>query len=417
MLQKFLRVSGWAWGAVFFVLAAQSGEAAQVRVAVLRLDYTSDGSAQAAPRIQEGVFTHPRSMAAYFSEASFGAVSLVGRVYNIVPPAPLQPIAPGATALYNNCWPASDVAVLEAAAQAGVRLARFNKVVFVVTRPPGHELCGGGVSTFGPNTYNLSTGPVSVSISRVSGDFVVDPIGDYSGTTHSTLAHELAHSFGLDYHSNAYWCSDGQLLSSNLAACSHQSYGDLYSMIGLRSQMSLLSSPHTAQLGWLPAAQIRTVSASGTYTMNAYAGPLTPGSQEIRAMRLVLPTPLPMRASGGAILMAHELFFELRSNSGFDARSTFFRMIPLESGPPYIISNVDGVLITAVGPAAIGPGTITNQLPVQLIQNPAYAPNAAADAYLRPGRLVTLPGGRISFEVLSVNRNVAPNTVTLRFQF
>ena len=359
---------------------------ATASVAVLRFDYLQDGTAPSLAAIRQAVFTHSKSMAKYFEATSFGRVRLVGEVYDVPPPAPL--FGSGWTA----CWPATDEAALEAAIQAGLPLAQYQRIIFVVRRSPSTPGCAAGNSTLGTRIFQLSIGPLNLSVARLGEPFYMT--GDFSQTTQSTLAHELGHSFGVSFHANSYSCSDGQFLSQNLSTCTQQPYGDLFQMMGLRSQMSLFSSPLTERLGWLPPAHITQVTRPGLYPIYAYGDPLplmatSPRSHTARALKIKLRKPVPIRTVTGVEAQISELYIEFRRNVGFDFRLN--RSVSLAGGGTYLIPNTDGVILTGVSYTGEPGGYFTHLLPVQTIANPQYIPNSAADPYLRVGSSVSVP--------------------------
>ena len=177
--------------------------------------------------------------------------------------------------------------------------------------------------------------------------------------------------------------------------------------------MSLFGSILANQLGWLPAQNIKGVTVGGDYQIDAYGDPLTPGIPSIRAIKIPLQTPVEFRTATGTSLFATQLFFEFRRNVGFDFRT--FRNIALAGGGNYTVPDVDGVVITALTPS--NGVNLTHLIPVQLIPGVAYAPYEVADPYLRPGQVITVPGNGISIQVIAINKNATPNTLTLRVEY
>ena len=374
------------------------------RTAVLRFDYLRDGTAPSLALIRDAIFTNPKSMARYYQAASFGSLDIQGEVFDIPPPAPL--FGTGWTA----CWPATDEAALNAAIAAGVPLRNYQQVVYVVHRPAGIPNCAGGVSSLGPMTFNLSIGPITLSVARLGVPFYL--AGDFSQTTQSTLAHELGHSLGVTFHANSYMCNDGQFLSQNFISCTHYAYGDLFQVMGLRTQMSLFSSPIAERLGWLPQSAIIQGQSMGTYRLYAYGDPIPASGTSARALKIILPTPVPFRTVTGATPEVSELYFEFRRNVGFDYR--FQRNIALAGGGNFTVPDTDGVIITGVVQGTTPGSYYTLLLPVQTIPNVAYGQNSASNPYLRMGQSIVIPLNGMRIEVVGIQTAATPHWIDVR---
>ncbi len=372
------------------------------RTAVITVDYLHDGLEQSTAAVKSGMFDDPTgSMRTYYLEASRGKVNLTGDVFPpIDPPEPLYGTG------YSYCYP-DDIRLLNKAVQTGISFLSYDKVV-VLVHDDFKSACASGVSTYGILNYPTAYGIISVAISRTREKFYGPH--DFTGTQHSTLAHELGHAYGNSFHANSLLCPGG-LPTGTLQDCSIMSYGDLTDMMGIRTQMGRFNPFEEERAGWLPASNITTVSASGIYTVYAYNSVLTDQAQ---ALKIILPNPLPFGPTSAG-LTASQLMLSLRRWTGFDYRFPFYRNIPLSSGGPYVVTDPDGALIH-VG-ASVGGIMLPYLLPARLIDTASYPPNMAADPYMRPGQTFLVPNNGISVEVLDVNTTVTPAEMRVRVLF
>ncbi|MBI3828673.1 MAG: PKD domain-containing protein, partial [Planctomycetes bacterium] len=91
--------------------------------------------------------------------------------------------------------------------------------------------------------------------------------------TPSTAAHEFGHNLGL-WHANAWSTTDG----TTIGAGSNFEYGDLFDTMG-SGPLAAYNACHKNRLGWLPGANVTTVTTSGTYRITAFDQPvLTAGT-------------------------------------------------------------------------------------------------------------------------------------------
>jgi hypothetical protein len=85
-------------------------------------------------------------------------------------------------------------------------------------------------------------------------------------------AHELGHNYGC-WHSNYWSCTDGTVIGAG----SNQEYGNPFSIMTFDDGQASNARNHDAymknQFGWLPSANVTTVSASGSYTIHAFDDP------------------------------------------------------------------------------------------------------------------------------------------------
>ncbi|MCK6473273.1 MAG: carboxypeptidase regulatory-like domain-containing protein [Planctomycetes bacterium] len=94
-------------------------------------------------------------------------------------------------------------------------------------------------------------------------------------SSYGTLCHELGHNFGL-WHAN-FWSATGD---SVIGPGSNSEYGDSYDVMG--SSGGGINNHYNAyeknRLGWLPTANVSTITASGTYRIYRFDQPMLDAS-------------------------------------------------------------------------------------------------------------------------------------------
>lgn len=392
--------------AFFKDTAPQEHEAfGELNFAIVLLDYAGDGSAQPAEEIEEGFFSGEYSVANFIEKASYGRTKMVGDVFGwISPPNALY----GSGEQWSNCWPLDRDrfnALLDA--YPYVDLDAYDGFVFYVHRHPDSECHALGVSTTigleSVETYT-SFGAIQTRTSYVATDFYF-PYQAYSRITDSTAAHEIVHSLGIGFHSLSYICGESTL-STNPSDCYIQAYGDIFSIMGLRSQASHPNVVISERLGWLDNQNIITVSEGGRYKINTLEGQ----SQNIKAIKVPLRQPIQI-ANNKKI---DNLYVEYRGMTGFDERNKWFRNIALNDGSKKTIDNIHGALIH--GADCSDDDTC---FPYLLDMHPgsvdaAYPPNKVAQAYLYAGESFEIPMNNVAIRVLDVDpgRSIEVEVIT-----
>jgi hypothetical protein len=202
-------------------------------VAVIMFNFADDRrrpyTADEARRI---VFTGDDSVNAFLSESSFGRVGLVGDVFG------WHTIDESSVGCRFERWAE---AAREAALEDDDEEGSYQHYVFVF---PHVRSCGwaGMAELPGTNTW-------------INGELTVRVVG-----------HELGHNLGA-YHASALRCvAHGRPVALS-DSCTHEEYGDPFDIMGAGARHT--SNWNKAKLGWLPASNLATATASGTFTLTA----------------------------------------------------------------------------------------------------------------------------------------------------
>lgn len=368
------------------------------KFAIVLLDYVNDGTAPPVKIIRDGFFDTEYSVSEFISAASYEQTTITGDIFGwIIPNKPL--FGDGWTA----CWPLDrDRFNLLLDNYPNVNLTNYDGFIFYVYRKKGLN-CAAGVS----NTYGLEPRPtytefgdgkhgiIDTRILYFATDFYF-PYQPYSRITNSTVAHEIIHALGISGHSNSYICGD-QILSENPDDCTIQGYGDIFSIMGLRSQSSYPNSVISERLGWLDEYSIITVDTSGQYIINN----LENQTDNVKAIKIPLHNPIPL----GTSLQIDSIYLEYHSMTGFNERNSTFRNIKLQDGTYQSIENIHGALVYAADCS-----TYDYCLPFLLNMHPhsveaAYAPKIVANAYQFEGESFEIPQNNIQIEVVALNED------------
>lgn len=366
-------------------LTSRAVSRVEERVAVIVLRYPNS-TAQSVDDVGRAVFTSRQSLAAYFDEVSFGKMQLVGSVFG-----------PFDMPAQSQACPSLDAQAAANLIASQINPSQFTK--FFLVHYENESNCQvAGSSSFGREPYVFDGREYSASIAQSYSPFYLT--GDYSGTTQSTMAHELIHGMGINFHALSYSCSD-QTLTRDGANCQPIPYGDLFDMMGLRSAASHPSPFIKQRLGWISSSSITQITQSGMYSLDASDLPRS----TIRALEIPLDQPIPLRSVGdqaGAIQI-RSLMIETRSLSGFDARNR--REYQSETGEIVRMpdSQIEGLLIRAIGCSSE-----MQCFPYLLDMHPnslneGYPPNEFLDAALRTQETFTIPGSNMAIQNLGLD--------------
>jgi hypothetical protein len=287
------------------VMAAQSaGITGEQRVLVMVTNFTDKDVSCPVDFVRDLMFTDPadQSVDDLYQETSFGLTWLTGQVagaYDI-----------GFDSQTCNLNPWADAA--DAAARAdGLDPDAFDRKIYVM---PGNACSGVG---FG----SMSGAPTRAWV--------------FACGFPDVYAHELGHNLGMGH-----------------ASIPGNEYGDVTDFMGTGfGTLRQVNGPHKDQMGWLAAAQIKTITVSGVYDI----APL-----ELQQANALAPQTLKIvKADTG-----EHYYLSYRRPIGFDtavfstqtdrlavhtfgAQSNTFRLAELDDSESYI-DNVNGITVTQV---------------------------------------------------------------------
>jgi chitodextrinase len=174
-------------------------------------------------------FDNTRSVASYYADLSDGRMTISGDVFGYFT------LAVDTSSCTTGAW---GQAARDAATAAGVDLSTYTNVVYAF---PKQSACwwGGFANLPGPNSW--INGSMSLYVA----------------------SHELGHNFGLN-HASSLTCTSGGARVAFSSNCTRDEYGDPFDVMGFQGQRRM-DNFHLWQLGILSAADVETVTASGTY--------------------------------------------------------------------------------------------------------------------------------------------------------
>lgn len=350
-------------------------------IAVLPFDYARDGKEIPVSVIDSGMFLAPFSIRSFFEEVSYGKTTIQGTVY---PYRTNQPPLFGVG--YTNCYP-TDMVMIN---QPDVDYSIIDNIILFAHDTSSNAGCAAGVSSFGKLPFNTADGFFEFRRSGFRTEFYFPR--DFSNTTSSTIAHELMHSFGNNFHSNSYIQNNGEW--------SLQGYGNVFDILGLRSQATHPCSMIKHKLGWLTENEIVHVQESDTFRIYALEKNL-PGHTQ--ALIIKLDSLLDIQPNDATRF--DRLYLEYRGLTGLDNRSSLLRRVRLKDNTFHPNTDIHGVSIIGVDCQG------NDCLPVLIDMHPepiggvgaSYLPHEASDAPLLLGENYNVPNNNINIEVVFVN--------------
>ncbi|MEQ8908701.1 MAG: T9SS type A sorting domain-containing protein [Vicingaceae bacterium] len=353
------------------------------KLAIVPFDYALDSGHTPIAIIDSAFFNAPSSMKAFFEEASYGKITLDGRVY---PYRRNQPPLFGVG--YTNCYP-TDAVISN---QADVDYTSIDGIVLLPYDTASGKSCGAGNSSFGKLPFTTTNGPQQFRRSGFRTSFYFP--NDFSNTTSSTVAHELLHSFGNGFHSNSYVQDSG--------VWKVQGYGNVFDILGLRSQASHPCSMLKHKLGWLTSNEIQYVTQTDTFRIYPLEQTLAGQTQ---CLIIDLNDKLDLQPND--TFKFGQLYLEYRGLTGFDSRTSFQRRVRLKNNTYFQNSNPHGLSIIGVDCDAFA-----DCRPILIDMHPApiggvgaaYFPHEASDAPLKLNESYQVAtADSISIKVVAVN--------------
>jgi|GEM_PF-1447496 len=366
-------------------------------LAIVPFDYALDSSHIPVDEIDSAFFRAPYSMKAFFEEASYGKMTFDGTVY---PYRRNQPALFGVG--YTNCYPTDAVI----ANQADIDYSTIDGIV-LLPHDTASKSCAAGVSSFSKLPFTTPNGAMQFRRSGFRTQLFFPR--DFSGTVSSTIAHELLHSLGNGFHSNAYVQDSG--------IWKVQGYGNVFDILGLRSQASHPCSMIKHKLGWLTQNEVVNVAQADTFRLYPLEQTL-PG--QTQCLILDLNDQLDLQPTDS--FKFDQLYLEYRGLTGFDSRSALQRRVRLKDNSYYPNDSLHGLSIVGVdcnsNPECMPMLIDMHPAPIGG-QGAAYFPHEASDAPLRLNETYQVAtADSISIKVLNVSPGnyidvaiTMPNTV------
>jgi hypothetical protein len=246
------------------------------KTAVILVNFATDATPQpwTPDVVRQRVFTASNSTSAFYSEESYGDVSLTGKLHADGDVFGWYTI-PGPTAGCDvDAWATQAKA---AAAADGFSATGYQHIVYAF---PYQASCGGwaGLGEL-PGRQSWMNGNTSVRV----------------------VAHELGHNMGL-HHASSLTCSAGGATVAYSSTCSPDEYGDPFDVMGSSSRHN--NAWHLKQIGFMASSNVATVSTSGTYTITSAIARGTAGQTQLLRVPIAGTSPqryydLEVRGTGG----------------------------------------------------------------------------------------------------------------------
>jgi hypothetical protein len=235
------------------VAAASAAAPVAKKVLVLMFKFPGQADPWSADAVRKEVFTGSSSANAYWTDSSFGLLSLTGNLRpdgDVAGPYVINSTNSACSSNYKT-W--SNAA--RAAAQAdGWDLGGYDHFVYAF-KSSG---CPGSGWAY-----------ISASDSWVI------------SMTSYVVAHELGHNFGL-HHASSYRCTDGGVAVAISSACTASEYGDPFDVMGTTKRIN--NNFQKGRLGFFGSSNTVDATTSGVYTIAPVEAP-TDAPQAVRVAR------------------------------------------------------------------------------------------------------------------------------------
>ncbi len=216
-----------------------AGPTGEQHVLAMLINFTNYTNQPATPAwVAANIFTNPNSTNAYYHDDAFNLTNFSGDVTNWI----TVPYDNTNCASMDEVW---GLAADQAAVAQGFVLSNYNRKLYVMV---GASACGyAGSSYVGGNPSRTWTN-----------GYLPD-----SSNFPKLLDHELGHAIGM-WHASSFSCGSQAIATSG---CTLGEYGDVYDAMGSWNSFHN-NAAHKVQQTWIPAANVKTVTASsGVYTI------------------------------------------------------------------------------------------------------------------------------------------------------
>jgi len=183
-----------------------------------------------------------RSVQDFYARSSFGQENLSADVFGWFTIA--------APTTECGFWGTNSALADAVATASGVDLSQYTNRAYIVPFTSQCHFTGTGDNPGSRTWFNIN--PATCTPADCSQQFQPFP-------------HEIGHNFGLA-HAHSLICTSGGVHVVLSDTCTTNEYGDQFNAMGC-CQPSLLSNVDRLKLGYIPAPQMVTITASGTYTI------------------------------------------------------------------------------------------------------------------------------------------------------
>ncbi|MFN8522873.1 MAG: hypothetical protein U0821_07165 [Chloroflexota bacterium] len=337
--------------------------------------------------------TSGQSMRAFFDQASYGQTTVVGgsggegTASDVYGPYVLTA---------DSCSIGTILSGAVALADADIDFNSYDRLVIAYNRTTGASCGYGGVAYIGSVGLGLRDG----AYQNASAALALNT-GLGSATLNAKIGgvilHEYGHSLGV-YHANALECG---VVAIGADACASSEYADPADIMGSSGGYGHPNGVHKDMLGWLGGGRVQTVTASGTYTVNAYEN----GTADTKVIRI------PRSHGANGAVNAH-YYLELRKppspwtnfTSGRPEYNTGV-LVHASGGTPFC---------TPCSPDFTGSGGGGDSNLVDTAPNSLSGGSDLNDAPLTSGQSYTDDSAGVAISVVSVGASSA--TVNVTFQ-